>query len=148
MAVGFFFKRREFVFSMDINSGSIFEIPSTGSDLSCHCRSTTEDRGGAGWNTQPNKPKLIGHFGKRDCTIPGTAQNRGRIKMAPLFLRQTWPAPDPILLAEDALLEETGSRRGAEAVRPRRSRAATDGLRFDACILGEASESGRERRIG
>jgi hypothetical protein len=35
-----------------------------------------------------------------------------------IFLRKTLPARDPILLAEDALAEETGSRRGAEAVLP------------------------------
>jgi hypothetical protein len=86
MAVGFFFKRREFVFSMDINRGSIFQIPSIGLDLFCPCRLATEDRGGAGWNTQPNKPKLIDHFEKRDCATPGTAQNRIRIKLAPIFL--------------------------------------------------------------
>jgi hypothetical protein len=57
----------------------------------------SEDRGGAGWDTQSNKPKLIRRFEKRDCAIPGTAQNRSRIKRAPILLRKTFPALDPIM---------------------------------------------------
>jgi hypothetical protein len=44
-----------------------------------------------------------------------------------IFFRKTLPAPDPILLAEDALPEEAGSRRGAEAVRPKPSQASIYG---------------------
>jgi hypothetical protein len=45
----------------------------------------TEDRRGAGWNPQPNKPKLIGDFEERDCAIAGTAQNHSGINRAPIF---------------------------------------------------------------
>jgi hypothetical protein len=89
---------------MDINRGSTFQTPSIYSDLSCRCRFATEDRGGAGSDTQPNKPKLIGHFKKCDCAISGTAQNRSGIKMALIFLRKTLPGLDPILLAERLFL--------------------------------------------
>jgi hypothetical protein len=155
MAVGLFFKRREFVFSMDINRGSTFEPPSTRSDLSGPCRFATEDRGGAGWGTQPNKPELIGHLEKRDFAIAGTAQNRSRIKRAPTFLRRTVPTPDPILLAEEPLPEETGSRRGAEAVRSAPPRPAPPhptppwaafGLRPGFSVKPQNLR--RERRIG
>jgi hypothetical protein len=60
--------------------------------------------------------------------------------MARIFLRKTLFGLDPILLAEDALPEENGSRRGAEAVHPLRS--APGSLQFEAGILREASESG------
>jgi hypothetical protein len=53
-------------------------------------------------------------------------------------ITKTSPASNPVLLAEDAIPEETGSRRGAEGVRPFRS--ALGGLRFEPGILRDASE--------
>jgi hypothetical protein len=63
--------------------------------------------------TEKRRPLLAmasRHFenlGKNGCR-----QNRIRIKMAPIFIRRTVPATDPILFAEDGLPEETAA--GAE----------------------------------
>jgi hypothetical protein len=85
------------------------------------------------------------HFEKRDCAIAGTAQNRSRVKRAPIFLPKTLSASDPVLLAEDALPHESCSRRGAEAVHSAPARAAF-GSR--PAFLAKPQNPGREMRIG